>query len=244
MNSEDLYNAIEKNDIDFFISNMPANFDINDKDINNVPFLIHVAKFGRVEMLQHMIKNNVNINMTFTSYGHEVNAVYLAAGGGHLECLKLLIKAGGEYKQGFGTMKQTPLQTACIQGTTDCVEYLVKQMSTDELNIRDSMYGWTAAHGAAGRNNVDCLKILHVAGADFSIKSSSFPKETPLDVARRRYCTAAVSYLESIHSKDVKIISNVINSLRHTLWGHNELRGISQDAEHNPQTTYSLSKSG
>lgn len=56
---------------------------------------------------------------------------------------------------------------------------------------------WTPAHMAAFRNDVDALKILGDAGADFSIRTRIDDRQTPLEEALSSGKTDAVRYLQS-----------------------------------------------
>lgn len=58
---------------------------------------------------------------------------------------------------------------------------------------------WTPAHLAAARNDVEALRILHAAGADFSARTRIDYYATPLQEARKLGCSAdTVAYLEAV----------------------------------------------
>lgn len=208
--TEELIEAIENNNETFFKNNVPELFDVNLRDVNQAPLVHHVVHNNREHMLRYLIEHKVNLDAT-RDY---VNAAYTAANKGFINCLKILVENGAEFTKGAGEKNQTPLQTASIEGQVECVQYLIGKLDVSQINLRDTMEGWTAAHGAAGKNQVECLKLLVEAGADLTIKSNEFPYETPLDVAKRRGCMEATIYLKQLdapsHSYAVHMASQGI----------------------------------
>lgn len=66
------------------------------------------------------------------------------------------------------------------------------------------IHGYTPAHLAAVRNDVEALKVLHERGADFSIRTSVDDYYTPLEEARSlkgERAAEAISYLETLGEK-------------------------------------------
>lgn len=200
---EALIVAVENGDVAYFKENVPAKFDVNTRDENRVPLIIHVANNNQIEMLRHLIDNQVNMNSVWDEgLWSSATATYLAANKGYLVCLQLLVENGAEFVMGKGSLKQTPLQTACILGQASCVEYLIGKLNKSQLNIQDGIDGWTAAHGAAASNHLDCLKLLKKAGADLNVTANVCPFETPLGVAKRRHCDETLAYLKKIGARD------------------------------------------
>lgn len=69
----------------------------------------------------------------------------------------------------------------------------------DEFGI----HGYTPAHHAAVRNDVEALRLLHESGADFSLRTTVDDYHTPLEEARSLNAPKAadaICYLESLES--------------------------------------------
>lgn len=70
-------------------------------------------------------------------------------------------------------------------------------VNVDEIGI----HGYTPAHLAAVRNDVEALKVLHENGADFSIRTTVDNYYTPLEEARslnEQRAGDAIRYLETL----------------------------------------------
>jgi ankyrin repeat protein len=70
------------------------------------------------------------------------------------------------------------------------------------------IHGYTPAHLAAVRNDVEALRILHDSGADFSIRTTVDDYYTPLEEVRasKPINTAeAISYLESLETNVTQV---------------------------------------
>lgn len=57
----------------------------------------------------------------------------------------------------------TPLIAACSKGCGPIAEFLISKGA--DVNAANDAYGWTAVIAAAAAGAVDCLRILHKAGA-------------------------------------------------------------------------------
>lgn len=67
------------------------------------------------------------------------------------------------------------------------------------------IHGYTPAHQAAVRNDVEALKILNEMGADFNIQTSVDDYATPLEEAislNRTDAKDAIHYLQSLNQKE------------------------------------------
>lgn len=83
-------------------------------------------------------------------------------------------------------------------------KYEVMQMLIDHGVDVDAhgLNDWTPAHMAACRNDVEALRILHKAQADFSIRIRIYGDATPLEEARFLGSSEAVAYLEGVTKSD------------------------------------------
>jgi len=95
----------------------------------------------------------------------------------------------------------TPLLSAIERKREDrhrVMEILIDAgADVDEKGI----HGYTPAHMAAARNDVEALKILHARGADFSIRTEIDDHATPLEEAKELYAdraAEAIRYLEGL----------------------------------------------
>lgn len=76
---------------------------------------------------------------------------------------------------------------------------------------------WTPAHLAAVYNDVEALRILYDAGADFTIRTEIDDYATPLEEAiNLRRSPAAVAYLQTITQNSVPPVALLPNRLGHT----------------------------
>ncbi|XP_059146034.1 ankyrin repeat, PH and SEC7 domain containing protein secG-like, partial [Physella acuta] len=117
------------------------------------------------------------------SYGDEHNrrAIHYAANNGHLECVRLLLKAGAisNCADHFG---RTPLHMACAMGFTEIVRLLVKQCG--QINSCRTESGENAVHATAAAGHVEIMEFLIEHGGDINATTSKLKGgETPLHKA-------------------------------------------------------------
>ena len=99
----------------------------------------------------------------------------LAAGNGHLACVKLLVNEGADLEQ-RGMMKETPLSRAAHNGHFHTVKYLIEEgAELDPLDLGDN----TPMHWAAMRGHVEIVKYLLESGADKTLKNKQ--ERLPID---------------------------------------------------------------
>jgi ankyrin repeat protein len=92
--------------------------------------------------------------------------------------------------------QSSQLYGSASSGDVLAVRLLVKHGA--DVNSRDPLFGYTATHGAASRNQVDVLKVLLELGADPDIRtheSAPFPQQTALGVAARSGAVETVEFL-------------------------------------------------
>ena len=99
----------------------------------------------------------------------------LAAGNGHLACVKLLVNEGADLEQ-RGMMKESPLSRAAHNGHFQTVKYLIEEgAELDPLDLGDN----TPLHWAAMRGHVEIIKYLLDEGADKTLKNKQ--EKMPID---------------------------------------------------------------
>ena len=97
----------------------------------------------------------------------------LAAGNGHLACVKLLVNEGADLEQ-RGMMKESPLSRAAHNGHFQTVKYLIEEgAELDPLDLGDN----TPLHWAAMRGHVEIIKYLLDEGADKTLKNKPRPSQ-------------------------------------------------------------------
>ena len=74
---------------------------------------------------------------------------------------------------------------ACLNGHAKVANAILEFRAGEEKAEIDAVAhdGWTAAHAAARRGDLETINVLHKGGADFSIRDKSKFGDTPLLVA-------------------------------------------------------------
>ncbi|KAK9815614.1 hypothetical protein WJX72_006846 [[Myrmecia] bisecta] len=91
----------------------------------------------------------------------------LAAGGGHLSCMKLLMSEGADIEQ-RNVMMETPLSRAAHNGFILAVKYLLDQgADVNCLDLGDN----TPLHWAAMRGHVEIVDLLLKYKADRTVRN-------------------------------------------------------------------------
>ena len=96
---------------------------------------------------------------------NEETLVHVACIHGHIECLRILIDAGGDI-----TIKnrngETPAHISCKHGNIECLRILLEAGA--DFNSQDC-WGWTCLITACNYDKRECFKELLKRGADTSI---------------------------------------------------------------------------
>uniref|UniRef100_A0A1L8DAP3 Protein fem-1 homolog B n=1 Tax=Nyssomyia neivai TaxID=330878 RepID=A0A1L8DAP3_9DIPT len=96
-----------------------------------------------------------------------VTALWCAAGAGHLECVKVLVKAGADVNH-WTQSHSTPVRAACHLGRLDIVKYL---MAHGADIVLPNMYNNTCLMLAAHRGHQDVVEFLMNEGMDINMES-------------------------------------------------------------------------
>ncbi|KAK3795923.1 hypothetical protein RRG08_010743 [Elysia crispata] len=145
-------------------------------DINKCAII--AASRGRADVLTKVLTLNPRM-----SHGDEGGrrAIHHAASNGHLECTRLLLKAGA-ISNCADHQGKTPLHLACLMGHKDIVHLLVRQCA--HINSCRTEAGENAVHVTAAAGHLDVMEVLLDNGGDTSLVTRvSKGGESPLHKA-------------------------------------------------------------
>lgn len=118
-----------------------------------------------VEMLLANHKMDLEKRCTIKFDGHMVHgasALWIAAGSGHLNVVKLLVKAGANVNYCTDT-NSTPLRAACFDGRLDIVQYLVNHNA--DINL-PNIYNNTCLMISSYKGHTEVVEYLLQKGAN------------------------------------------------------------------------------
>lgn len=130
--------------------------------------LIVAARYGHnkvVRMLLDKFKPDLEQEGTVKFNGYVIegaSALWAAAGAGHLNVLKTLVKAGANVNHATKT-NSTPLRAACFNGRLDIVKYLINHQA--DINI-PNMFNNTCLMIASYKGHLDIVNFLLDKTAD------------------------------------------------------------------------------
>ncbi|GJQ66144.1 putative ankyrin repeat protein [Trypoxylus dichotomus] len=136
--------------------------------------LIVASRCGHEKVVKILISNfTPNLEeegiVKFDGYVIEgASALWCAAGGGHLNIVKLLVKAGADVNHPTRT-NSTPLRAACFDGRLDIVKYLTDHYA--DIHIANK-YNNTCLMIAAYKGHLDVVSFLLENGADPNEKAN------------------------------------------------------------------------
>uniref|UniRef100_A0A8C8BM08 Ankyrin-1 n=1 Tax=Otus sunia TaxID=257818 RepID=A0A8C8BM08_9STRI len=135
------------------------------------------ARIGHTSMVQLLLENNANPNLTTTA-GH--TPLHIASREGHVDTALALLQKGASQtcmtKKGF-----TPLHVAAKYGKVDVAELL---LARDAHPNAAGKNGLTPLHVAVHHNNLEIVKLLLPKGS--SPHSSAWNGYTPLHIAAKQ----------------------------------------------------------
>ncbi|KAG7210254.1 hypothetical protein KM043_011802 [Ampulex compressa] len=130
--------------------------------------LIVAARYGRdrvVKMLLEKFKPELELEGTVKFDGYVIegaSALWCAAGAGHLNVVKTLVKAGADVNHATKS-NSTPLRAACFDGRLDIVKYLTDHSA--DINISNK-FNNTCLMIAAYKGHPDVVHFLLEKGAN------------------------------------------------------------------------------
>ncbi|CAG5119950.1 unnamed protein product [Candidula unifasciata] len=157
-------------------------------DINHCAILASIR--GNTAVLAKILA--LNPRMAFEDK-HGRRAIHHAAKNGHLECVRLLLKAGAisNCSDLFG---RSPLHLACSRGHVDIVTLLVQQCA--HINSCRSETGENALHVTATTSHIDVMQVLLDNGGDINATTKQNKGgDTPLHKAVESDQPDMVEYL-------------------------------------------------
>lgn len=133
----------------------------------HLPPLHEAAERGDFTAVTKLLSDK-NIDVNEKAGGHRAHrtALHRAAGYGHLEVVKVLLKTGADPAK-CSSARRTPLHEACTGGHKRVVEQLLKHIT--DIDVVDSN-GQTAAHLAAYHGEGECLKALISSGSNAALE--------------------------------------------------------------------------
>jgi ankyrin repeat protein len=93
-------------------------------------------------------------------------------------------------------LARTPLHSALDRQRADRYEIIAMLLDAGAPVDLKGVNGWTPAHMAAARDDVEALRLLVARGADLSIRTEIDSYTTPLEEARLLGKSNAVAFLE------------------------------------------------
>lgn len=139
--------------------------------------LILAAEGGHLEIVEMIVKNNVDINYQ----GKDgVTALFLAVRSNKRDIVRLLLSSGANPNLAIEAKQTTPLHFASQKGYTDIVNMLLEYRAEPDVELEG---GQTPLYLATNKGNFNIVKLLLNAGADphFSCGGTS-----PIELAMRK----------------------------------------------------------
>jgi len=184
----------------YFISNQKLKFnirfiileniqiDIKNLNINDL-FFNKSCKYGYLEIVKLLLKNNANINQK--DYEGYTPLIY-ASIYGQLEIVKLLIKYGANINE-KNNYNYNALYFACVYGHLEIVKLLLE----NGVNINEKDYhGYTPLLYVSRYGKIKIVKLLLENGANINEKDSN--NKTILQHAKENKQTEIVKYLKTL----------------------------------------------
>ena len=150
--------------------------DVNTADSNGTTLLMYAARNGNVELLEYLLKTRPNL---LIKNRFDETAIMLATIQGHLDCVKILAKAGAEINPGGEGW--TPLNYAAFAGQTDIAAYLIEQGAQVNERAPNTM---TPLMLAARNGHTRLVQLLLDSHADPSLTTTD--GKTAASIAREK----------------------------------------------------------
>ena len=149
------------------------------KDSEDEIGLFMAAVSGRIDMLEHLAEQGLNVNATDDG-GR--TPLHYAALRGQFESVRTLLRLGGQKSMTMVAGRLgTPLHQAVAEGHKDIVSFLLNEGCSS--NLVDSI-GRSLIHFAVAYGRIDILEILVKHGGDLNMGDDE--DQTPLHFAARR----------------------------------------------------------
>lgn len=177
---------------------------LRNQDANTTGAIHQAAAHGFESIVQSLINENVDINLTDHS---GQTPLHYAAGYGHEEVVDLLLRygAGVDLKDDEG---QTPIHCAARQGRLKVLGVLLRQDAQGTSVAIQNIYGQTALHFAARNGNGKVVQILLQRMGPADVAKPDTKRRTALHLAAGYGSEEVVRILldvlgpESVNTKD------------------------------------------
>ena len=180
--------AANNNDNATVLDLIGRGMDVNTADPAGISLLMMAARNGNLPLLEALLVNRANPNRLSR---HGDSAILLAALGGHVEAVRLLVK----FKAEINPQGWAPLHYAVFGGHKAVIEFLLASGAAVDARAPN---GQTAAMLAAKLGKIDLLKLLVEAKADVGLVDYS--NATALSLALAAGNTEAAEYLQKTAS--------------------------------------------
>lgn len=115
--------------------------------------LFEAAFDGDIDTLKQLIQKGYYVGGFDEDDG--CTPLYMAAGNGHIECVKLLLESKANVNKG-STNEETPVSNAAYNGQVDCVKLLIEWKAN--LNTIDGN-GECPLHWAVSGGYLACIEV-------------------------------------------------------------------------------------
>lgn len=188
--------AVGRNDVNLarYLINAGANVNLPSKYCSSL--LASAAYFNYTELVELLLDQGAPVNQVVRLEFHRAKqtALQLAAHAGHLDCVRLLVEAGGDvnapadHHDGW-----TALQAACLRGHIEMVTFLLNRGAhvNDPGNF-DHRFPQTVLTTAVEENHLKLVKLLLDAGADVHMPSFGYYGCSALEAAKSRPASADI----------------------------------------------------
>lgn len=130
------------------------------------PFFSAIAR-GDVGAVAWYVAQGVDVNQCDADGN---TGLRVAALGGRVECLKLLLEAGADPNAGSDLRRDPPLFVAVFHNAEDCVAALLASGANANFTTSD---GWTALMHACDKGNPAIVRSLIKAGANVNVVNAN-----------------------------------------------------------------------
>ncbi|WP_039458752.1 ankyrin repeat domain-containing protein [Candidatus Jidaibacter acanthamoebae] len=161
--NQELIFAVKSNDYNA-VNALIKGADVNTKDKEGNSILVLAADKGYEDIVQTLIHNGANVNLTYDDWDVD-SALILAAGNGHESIVQMLIKHGANVNE-QGLHSETALMRAARNGYKNIVQILIKHGA--DVNEKD-VDQCTALSEAAENGHEDIVQVLIEHNADIDV---------------------------------------------------------------------------
>jgi hypothetical protein len=148
--------------------------------------VVAAVRSGSTDRVKQVMQTGVMYDIDAPDAQGEV-AIVRAAADGHDVIVGYLTRCGADpdVRDSSGA---TPLYKAAENGRTDVVHRLLNPVYGERatLDLAHGTDGRVALHAACENNHVECVRLLHEAGANHDVRSTGRGAATPLEIALRR----------------------------------------------------------